>query len=148
MNAMLSFGWDNIRRLQNVGIYQRFPIWHDGVPFNCGKGRFKSSKGRLSWWCLPALALHSARWWVLRNAARLTKALRLETTAGQLNVWRHEAKRSKCLYDFFKGGPGRSFPPDWPNLTVIDVYPWKPSSQSAKSNRKSSEGAWLSFSPP
>ena len=49
---------------------------------------------------------------------------------------------------FEKGGAALSFPPDWPILTVIDVHPWQPGSQSAKSNRKSSEGAWLSFSPP
>lgn len=42
---------------------------------------------------------------------------------------------------FEKGGAELSFPPDWPILTVIDVHPWQPGSQSAKSNRKSSVGA-------
>lgn len=66
------------------------------------------------------------------------------SSAGYLNVERRNAKRSKCLYYFFKGGAELSFPPDWPNLTEIDVHPWQPRNQSAKSNRKSSEGLdWL-----
>lgn len=52
------------------------------------------------------------------------------------------SKKVKMFILFFeKGGAELSFPPDWPNMTVIDVHPWQPSSQSAKSNRKSSEGA-------
>lgn len=52
-----------------------------------------------------------------------------------------EKGQNVCII-FEKGGAQVLFPPDWPNLTVIDVYLWQPSSQSAKSNRKSSEGGF------
>lgn len=52
------------------------------------------------------------------------------------------SRKGQNVYIIFeKGGAECSFPPDWLNLTVIDVHPWQPGSQSAKSNRKSSEGA-------
>lgn len=61
---------------------------------------------------------------------------------GAAKCLKTRSKKVKMFILFFeKGGAELSFPPDWPNLTVIDVHPWQPSSQSAKSNRKSSEGA-------
>lgn len=58
---------------------------------------------------------------------------------GTVSLGKQKAGRCRALGGAENSSPLLAF--DWQRLTLIDKEPWQPSSQSAKSNRKSFVGS-------
>lgn len=102
----------------------------------------KGGRAELSVFACFGTSLHRLKSLSLTPTAPQRQRLFGKSTVGATKRLRTAKQKGQNVYIIFKkGGAEIAFPPDWPNLTVIDVHPWQPGSQSAKSNRKSSEGA-------